>query len=188
MRLMTKEDRAQAKAFWIRGKTKIQPKGLDLEFYLEDRAPGRLILMAFRGTAGKPFAHYSFKTAARRAAYMTQLAESAKLTADYKAKRKAESKAPRKLEVGHILYTSWGYDQTNIDFYQVTALKGETMIQVQKLASATSETGFMCGKSLPGEELIGKPIICRATGDRVTIEGHAAWVWNGTPKACSWYA
>ena len=59
---------AQAKAFWIKGKTKIKPKGLDLEFYLEDRAPGRLTLMAFRGTAGKPFAHYSFKTAARRAA------------------------------------------------------------------------------------------------------------------------
>ena len=30
--------------------------------------------------------------------------------------------APHDLKVGDILYSSWGYDQTNIDFYQVTAV------------------------------------------------------------------
>ena len=89
---------------------------------------------------------------------------------DYKAKRKAEQKAPRKLQVGHILYTSWGYDQTNVDYYQVTALKGETMVIVQKLEQSCPETGFMSGKALPAEKLIGKPIACRATGDRITVD------------------
>lgn len=186
-RLMTKEDRAAYKASFIKGKTKIQPKGLEIEFYLEDRA-GKFYMMAFQGTAGKPCAHYSFKTPEQRAAYMKRMAESAQMSADYKAKRKAEQKAPRKLEVGHILYTSWGYDQTNTDFYQVTALKGETMVIVQQLAASTEETGFMCGKTLPGEKLIGKPIACRATGDRITVDGHSAWVWKGTPQGVSWYA
>jgi hypothetical protein len=123
-----------------------------------------------------------------RAAYMKRMAESAQMSADYKAKRKAEQKAPRKLEVGHILYTSWGYDQTNVDFYQVTALKGETMVIVQKLEQTCRETGFMSGQTLPSDKLIGKPIACRATGDRITVDGHAAWIWTGTPKGCSWYA
>jgi hypothetical protein len=184
---MTKEDRAAYKASFIKGKTKIQPKGLEIEFYLEDKF-GKFYLMAFQGTAGKPCAHYSFKTAEQRAAYMKRMTESAKLSADYKAKRKAETKKPRKLEVGHILYTSWGYDQTNVDYYQVTALKGETMVIVQKLEQSCPETGFMSGKALPAEKLIGKPIACRATGDRITVEGHAAWIWDGQPKYSSWYA
>lgn len=186
-RLMTKGDRAQAKAYWIKGKTKVQPKGLDIEFYLTD-GTGAYILMAFRGTAGKPFAHYRFKTAEARAGYMARLTESAKATAAYKAKRAAEKKAPRKLEVGHILYTSWGYDQTNVDFYQVTALKGETMVVVQKMEQSCPETGFMSGKALPAEKLVGEPIACRCAGNRITVKGHAAWVWDGTPKYSSWYA
>lgn len=185
MRMMTKEDRAAYKAAFTRGKTKIAVKGLELEFYVEDRG---FRLMAFRGTAGKPFAHYTFKTAAQREAYMKRLIESEKISAAYKASRKPSAK-PRKLQVGHILYTSWGYDQTNTDFYQVTALKGETMVIVQKLASSTEETGFMSGKTLPADKLVGKPIACRVSdGDRITVDGHAAWLWNGTPKAVSWYA
>ncbi len=186
-RLMTKEDRAQAKAYWIKGKTKVQPKGLDIEFYIDEFA-GKFRLLEFKGTAGKPSANYWFKTAESRAAYMKRATESAKLTADYKAKRAAEKKAPRKLEVGHILYTSWGYDQTNVDFYQVTALKGETMVIVQKMEQSCEETGFMSGKALPAEKLIGEPIACRCAGDRITVKGHAAWVWDGTPKYSSWYA
>lgn len=187
-RMMTKEDRAAYKAAMIKGKTKIQPKGLDIEFYLEDRA-GKFYMMAFQGTAGKPCAHYSFKTPEQRAGYMKRLAESAKLSADYKAKRKAEAKKGRKLEVGHILYTSWGYDQTNTDFYQVVALKGETMVLVQQLAASTEETGFMSGKTLPSDKLIGQPIACKVRdGDKITVQGHSAWIWNGTPKGVSWYA
>lgn len=187
-RLMTKEDRAAYKASFIKGKTKIQPKGLDIEFYLEDRA-GKFYLMAFRGTAGKPCAHYSFKSAEQRAGYMKRMAESAQLSADYKAKQKAKAKAGRKLEVGHILYTSWGYDQTNTDFYQVTALKGETMVIVQKLAASVEETGFMSGKTFPTEQRVGQPIACKVLdGDRIKVDGHSAWIWNGQPKGCSWYA
>jgi hypothetical protein len=30
-------------------------------------------------------------------------------------------------KVGDLFYSSWGYDQTNIDFYQVVAMKGSTV-------------------------------------------------------------
>lgn len=31
-------------------------------------------------------------------------------------------------EVGQIYYDSWGYDQTNIDFYEITEVKGKSVI------------------------------------------------------------
>ncbi len=34
------------------------------------------------------------------------------------------------LEVGSVLYTSWGYDQTNVDFYRVDELKGKSMVRL----------------------------------------------------------
>ena len=184
-RLMTKEDRAAYKASFIKGKTKVAIKGTELEFYLSDTA-GRFSVMAFRGTAGKPFAHYWYKSAAQRAGFMAREIEGAKATAAYKAKK---TTTPRKLEVGHILYTSWGYDQTNTDFYQVTALKGATMVMVRKLAASTEEKGYMSGTTFPTEEQIGEPIACRVrNGDSITVDGHSAWIWGGTPKAVSWYA
>ena len=33
----------------------------------------------------------------------------------------------RSLRVGDILYSSWGWEQTNIDFYQVIAIRGCTV-------------------------------------------------------------
>ena len=45
---------------------------------------------------------------------------------EYKAKRNQ----PHTLKVGDILYASWGYDQTNIDFFKVVALVGKTQVKI----------------------------------------------------------
>lgn len=37
------------------------------------------------------------------------------------------------LKVGSILVASWGYDQTNIDFYEVTALLGPSMVTIREI-------------------------------------------------------
>ena len=38
-----------------------------------------------------------------------------------------------KLEPGDILYASWGYEQTNIDFYKVKKLCGKTQVELVKI-------------------------------------------------------
>ena len=35
--------------------------------------------------------------------------------------------------VGDVFASSWGYEQTNVDFYQVVALHGRTMVTVRKI-------------------------------------------------------
>jgi len=50
----------------------------------------------------------------------------------HREEEKKERRAKRKnallgIKVGDLLYDSWGYDQTNVDFYQVIEKKGQTM-------------------------------------------------------------
>jgi len=52
--------------------------------------------------------------------------EADKKTAEFKAKAKTEYKMP--FNQGDILYSSWGYEQTNVDFYQVIEVKGKSLI------------------------------------------------------------
>ena len=39
------------------------------------------------------------------------------------------------LKTGDILYTSWGYDQTNIDFYQVVEVVGKASVRIRGIQS-----------------------------------------------------
>ena len=54
----------------------------------------------------------------------------------------------RSLRVGDILYSSWGWEQTNIDFYQVIAIRGSA-IDLRQLDQRTTEDGYMCGTTVP---------------------------------------
>lgn len=56
-----------------------------------------------------------------------------------------------KLEVNDILYSSWGYDQTNIDYYKVKRLVGKTMVEVVQIESklADEQTSFTTNSVIP---------------------------------------
>lgn len=43
------------------------------------------------------------------------------------------------IEIGAIFYCSWGYDQTNIDYYQVVKKKGNKTILVKKIQQKVIE-------------------------------------------------
>lgn len=89
-------------------------------------------------------------------------------------------------DTGTILYRSWGYDQTNIDFYQVTKKIGKTMNEVRAIASrAKSDVG--------GPSVTVVPHINKFTGDpmkrRPDKNGYVkvchydhAYPWDGRPK------
>lgn len=55
-----------------------------------------------------------------------------------------------KIEPGAILYSSWGYDQTNIDYYMVTRTT-EKSCWVLPMTQHETQTGFMCGQTVPME-------------------------------------
>lgn len=64
-------------------------------------------------------------------------AETAKNAIDSVEKPKASNKAEKKnrygVKVGDIFSASWGYEQTNVDFFQVIALVGECSVRVREV-------------------------------------------------------
>jgi hypothetical protein len=78
-------------------------------------------------------------------------------------KKEAQKNMSHNFEVGSIFYNSWGYEQTNISFYQVIEVKSKS-IMIQKIAKSFVEgsEGFMCANVKPVENaFIGEPILKR---------------------------
>ena len=150
------------------------------------------LALAFHGKAAKPDWHFSFHTEEQRNKRIAEYLEDRKGHAEYKAKRKVERQAPHTLKVGDILYTSWGYDQTNIDYYQVTRVPGPMSVEIRKIAANSGpEEGFMSASCTAAKDkFIGEPMIKRANScNSVKIESYAwASPWDGKPKRYSWYA
>jgi hypothetical protein len=101
------------------------------------------------------------------------------------------------LNKGDVLYSSWGYDQTNIDFYEVKEVKPSgKMVVIQKMAdSSTPEKGFMTAEKMPvfgkneGDPMLKKVGVNWDGKPSIKIESYAyAQLWDGKPKSYSWYA
>lgn len=96
------------------------------------------------------------------------------------AKRRAEARlriaeraaVGHTLEVGDVLRAMWGYEQTNIDYYEVTRRLGRTMVEVRKIAAQSEGTQYMQGDCSPQPgHYIGEPLRCRPSGNAVRV-GH----------------
>ena len=62
------------------------------------------------------------------------------------------------VKIGDIFYDSWGYDQTNIDFYQVVGLRGKSSVELRAIHSLHEPDGYMSEKVRPdvGNFKLGK--------------------------------
>jgi hypothetical protein len=91
-------------------------------------------------------------------------------------------------EVGQILYHSYGYEQTNIEFFQITKIEGKTVF-VREICQERTETGNMSGKTMPvkddflGEE-VKKIVQIRVWNEKTDIYLHNLSTWDG--RALYW--
>ena len=46
------------------------------------------------------------------------------------------------VQIGDVFYYSWGYEQTNIDYYQVVDLRGKTQIILREISHEGRSIGF----------------------------------------------
>lgn len=95
-----------------------------------------------------------------------------------------------KLEPGDILYSSWGYEQTNIDFYRVIKLCGKTMVELEKIGKLYSneESNEYQDAVLPDPREIKSKSFRRKvynhTRPGVMVNSYQwATIWDGRPKA-----
>lgn len=109
-----------------------------------------------------------------------------------------EPKQSDKFEVGAILEDSWGYEQTNVDFYCIIARKDLwlTVMPMTKIetAQAISMTGTVRpDKIKQGEKPQRKKLrvwSCKETGIRFRNYSGGGWcsLWNGKDQYVSHYA
>lgn len=132
---------------------------------------------------------------------------------DFKLKRKEEMSAERAkknavkisdvVEVGDIFYSSWGYEQTNVDFYEVVRIDGK-FVFIKEIKKDYKGTGFMSGtsKGLKGQFVDDAEIKTsimynsnenkvyglRMSGNRRDHSGSYLYRWDGRPEYESSYA
>lgn len=125
---------------------------------------GKWFAICFRGKAVKPAWHYSFRTEERLRANIEETLRNEMEAADRKAKRSAEKKAAcasHDVKAGDVFRCSWGYDQTNIDYYQIVSVSGQ-MATVRAIGEISEETAWAQGKSAPrAGHFIGDPFRVR---------------------------
>jgi hypothetical protein len=92
-------------------------------------------------------------------------------------------------KVGDVLYASWGYDQTNIDFYQVVRISNAS-VWLRPMNQKVKQVGFMSEEVVPNEVINGKPFVARWNAHGYAKVGYAqfAQAYDGRPKYQSHYA
>lgn len=93
-----------------------------------------------RGNSKKITNNYRYKSIEDREKRILDFKKSADSWLKLKEDRKEKKKNNRiTAEVGDLFYTSWGYDQTNIDFYQVIEKVGKATVIIRKISAAVLE-------------------------------------------------
>ncbi|MGW8177562.1 MAG: hypothetical protein ACWGQW_02035 [bacterium] len=127
--------------------------------------------IGYSGKRSKHDFNYYFKTAEARQKYLDQwYAGLRERSARRIAQRAQEQAIGRDLEVGDVLVATWGYEQTNRNYYQVVRLVGKASVAIREVGSSYKSTGYLQGTSKPiRDNFIGEEMVKRAKAGRVTV-------------------
>lgn len=155
----------------------------------------------------KSFFWIRFRSMERMAEYCNEWISNREKIAASEAEKKARKAELMKnmkheFEVGQILYDSWGWEQTNIDFYQVIEVKQKSIV-IRQIASKYAENNGRSGLSSmaayvqPVENgFVGHPVVKKVN---VMLDGNShshyikskhGWIskYENRPIYSSWYA
>lgn len=149
---------------------------------------------------------YYFATDERRKEWITKVIARIKERVNDKkamkdAKQSARDNFVNPFVVGDVYYDSWGYDQTNVDFYQIIEVKAKSVV-LQEIGakSVPGSEGMMCCSVEPDpsnkiKEPFLKPVQIRVGNDgKPNYHLHSRHGWiskydkGDRGVYCSWYA
>lgn len=185
--------------------TQVQALGKSIEIHgalrIERRILGdRPCVAIYRGKGFKPIANYSFKTLERADAFVVEAKQKEAERVAYIATRKAERSAKAAAfvmpyKVGDVLHGSWGYDQTNCEFFEILDILGKRAVVIRELkhVHVAGSAGSM------SESVIADRGADRFHGSElrkiVGVDGYvrlhtscSLHAWDGRPCYSSWYA
>ncbi len=185
------QDVATTRAAWVPpGATIVRDKMSDAVAYLYTDAKGRPCARVFYGRQGKPVAAFWYRSDSQREKDVTRyFATRRDRQAQLDARAKDRADFVHAVKVGDMFKTCWGYDQTNVEFFEAVAISG-TMLTLREVRQESVSTDSMHGRCvpLPGD-YIGAPIRRRAGPHGVRIDDvrfashYVPMIIGGVPSA-----
>lgn len=197
MRNLTKDYKAN-RTFYTSHLPGITPvvQNEDIELYTYTTRGGAPAFICFRGKQSTPAAHSAYFTVEQRDLAVRQATEAVYEYKRRMVERRAERRQQHTLKVGDILSASWGYEQTNVDFYQVTKVIGKNTVEIREIRATYTEGGhFTQEYVMPVKDAFleprnewdktGLPMVKRVNmpGNGITISSFEyATPWDGKPE------
>ena len=93
--------------------------------------------------------------------------------------------------LGKVFQSSWGYDQTNVNFYQVVSLKGKKTVEVREINNDFTATGDMTGTVIAklddfiGEKTLARRVLFYGSEPLIKInDSQRAYLMEDITKPC----
>lgn len=148
----------------------------------EDALIARLNKLAPKSRLGhKTVWSYRFKDIEQMKKFINSELSSIKTREENKIKQKQEkkllnTKQKESVKAGDILLSTWGYEQTNVDFYKIVQKLSPSKVKVQKVGFTSLESTSWCSEDVVVDEdnLIGEEFIKMLTGDSIRINSFSS--------------
>lgn len=128
---------------------------------------GKFLARGYKGRAKKSAFYYNFKSEEDRTQFVSDWMQKRSDSAEAKKK---EVK-PRALEVGDVLYDTWGWEQTNVNYYKVLELVGSQSVKVIEIGSVRDyDARHMSGKCWPDPNHESGEAFVRRVSDGIRIK------------------
>jgi len=157
----------------------------NLQFF-RDFTRDEIVARCYTNRSKKPRWYYRFKSEEQLQKVVNDTIENNNASLQKKEEYKKSRMQPHTLKVGDFLYSSWGYDQTNIDFFKVIDVVGKNTIKVAKVRCNVTPTQYEYSDNVtPTDEIISDIATCRVNGrtNSISINSFSyAYPWDGVPK------
>lgn len=117
------------------------------EVYASTKEP--LVAMGFSGKRSKPNWHIRFTSEQTKHKKISDSLANLLNHEETKAKRRQARLAEHDVAVGDVFSCSWGWEQTNVEYFEVTALVGKNSCKARKIRQARESTGLDTGECAP---------------------------------------
>ena len=167
--------------------------------HLEKAQVDKFILASFTNAQGQPCAYrarlkrdgsekivitYRFKDELQRNTYLQDQYNQIMRLAEADAKRLQEAKeAQKNIKVGDVFYYAWGYEQTNINFFQVVEVSGSfvKVREIEQDITEWSERGDY-GKCVGIKDAFKCEVIRKKVSySTIKMECGYGRIWDGKP-------
>lgn len=106
---------------------------------------------------------------------------------------RGKTRRGKEMKIGDILVSQWGYEQTNVSFYEVVKATPKT-VELMAIEKETKPTGFMQFDAMPlpgkhqGEKFRRRIDTCSSVPSCRITSCEYAYLWNGKPAHGTCYA